>query len=128
MPQSPVFSAEHGFGGDSHPDREPSDEVIIGEDRCVDNGPFTGLEVHWWGVEDYPHCLSRGFRDGSDMIEMGLIIQPEAIEKLLGLDDYHKFFLGLEEGPHNAIPAAIGGDFFYTVAPYGQSRHVVRMI
>ena len=53
------------------------------------------------------------------MIEIGIIIQPEAIEKLLGLDDYYNSFLGVE-GSHNAIPTAISSDFFNTSALYNQ--------
>jgi tyrosinase len=120
MAKSPVFNSAHGFGGDSHPDRSPSTEMIVGEDRCVDSGPFSGLEVHWFGKQDFPHCLSRGFHYGSEMDEVAYLIRPEAIEKLLHLPSYDEFFLGLEEGPHNAIPAAIGGDFSFTVAPYGE--------
>ena len=33
--------------------------------------------------------------------------------------DYDSFNIGLELGPHNAIPKTVRGDFYRVTAPYG---------
>ena len=124
---APVFDANHGFGGDSSPDTGASREVIVGEDRCVVDGPFAGIVVHWYGAQDYPHCLSRGFHDKVEFDEIGHRFGPAAMEHALARDDYQSFLQELEDGPHLAIPQGIGGDFFYTVAPYGQKPAATEM-
>ena len=115
---APVWDPVHGFGGDSRPHSRPSEEVIVGQDRCVTDGPFAGLQVHWFGEHDNPHCLSRGFLDKTDFNSIGYRFSPEAVEQILGHKDYHDFQQDLEDGPHLAIPHGVGGDFFFTVAPY----------
>lgn len=123
LSSSPVFLASPGFGGDSHPSSEASDIAIVGGDRCVKDGPFVDLLVHWWTKKGEPHCLSRGFNDIKPMKEIGQSFKPEAIENLLNQPDYQNFFLAMEHGPHNAIQIAIGGDICFNSAPYGQFFH-----
>ena len=95
----------------------------MGEDRCVVDGPFAGLEVHFFDVADNPHCLSRGFWDSKPFDEVALYLQPSVIEQVLTAKNYKDFFTALESGPHDAIPMGIGGDFRYTIAPYGRYIH-----
>lgn len=56
----------------------------------------------------------------SDLDSNGHLFGPDAIEHAMRQNDYHSFFRELEDGPHLAIPQGVGGDFFYTVAPYGE--------
>ncbi|KAH7382055.1 hypothetical protein BKA64DRAFT_713295 [Cadophora sp. MPI-SDFR-AT-0126] len=71
LTRSPVFQNSPGFGGDSHFNSTPSAKAIVGGDRCVDDGPWAGMTVHWWTQSTPPHCLSRGFQDVTPMNDMG---------------------------------------------------------
>ena len=44
---------------------------------------------------------------------------PAALEGLLRIDDYGSFNLGLEDGPHIAIPRSVREDFSLLTAPSG---------
>ena len=64
---------------------------------------------------DYvPHCPSRGFENGRELVGNGSWFKPAALEALLRVDDYEAFNLGLEDGPHIAIPRSIRGDLLAT--------------
>lgn len=122
MPSSPVFSTEHGFGGDGAIDGPET----VGFGRCVETGPFAGLQALYYDVDQKtsyrPHCLSRGFGNGTDS-EAGFDgygVRPEAIEQVLSISEYEDFFLAVENGPHNVIPNGIRGDFYEFTAPYGK--------
>jgi tyrosinase len=118
---SPVFKPSPGFGGDSrHPESNASDVAIVGGDRCVQDGPFGDVTVHWWTKAGSSHCLSRGFDDIVPINKMGHSFRPAAIEKLLDQPDYESFFLSMEHGAHNGVQIAIGGDICFNTAPYGQ--------
>jgi tyrosinase len=67
----------------------------------------------------YPHCLSRGFLKGEELKNQSKMLSPEMIEELLSFEDYSSFNLGLEHGPHLAIPHSIRGDFSLLTAPSG---------
>ena len=117
---SPVFYDDPGFGGDSHPNSTASEEAIIGGDRCLQDGAWAGMTVHWWTQSAPPHCLSRGFNDITPINEMGHHVSNEVIEQLLQQPDYESFFLMMEHGIHNAVQIAIGGDIMFNTAPYGK--------
>lgn len=64
--------------------------------------------------------FSRGFKFNEKMLHgriPGEGVRPSAIEKILSLPDFESFFLALENGPHNAIPTSIHGDFMGFTAP-----------
>ena len=46
-------------------------------------------------------------------------MRPETLERLLDEPNYESFNLGLEYGPHIAVPLIIRGDFYRVTAPYG---------
>jgi tyrosinase len=85
------------------------------------DGPFANTTVPFLDDENRPHCLSRGFETGDGLLDHGRWFNPLALEKLLLHSDYEAFNLGLENGPHNAIPRSIQGDFLLLTAPFGES-------
>ena len=115
---SPVWDIETGFGG--------SGNVGVGSPvfkaHCVTEGPFANLEVPYFEDVYEPHCLLRGFDENLE--ESRQQLNPETLMKLLLSPDYRSINLGLEHGPHVAIPKSINGDFSLHTAPFGkQSRH-----
>ena len=75
--------------------------------------------VPYLGADSMPHCLSRGFKSGQELVEKGSWVKPAALEALLRGDDYEAFNLGLEDSAHNALPLIIRGDFSLFTAPSG---------
>ena len=69
----------------------------------------------------YPHCLSRGFARGENLIEFSAALEPRALTELLRTPDYATFNLEVEDGPHLSIPRSIHGDFSTVTAPAGSS-------
>ncbi|GAB1314595.1 Tyrosinase copper-binding domain-containing protein [Madurella fahalii] len=112
LAQSPIFSTTTGFGGDG----DPSLPETVGGGRCVTSGPLAGpLQPLFYGGTKKPHCLSRGFNFSDMPLEA---LSPDAVEKALQADTYMQFLLDIENGPHNAIPNAVRGDFYSFTAPY----------
>jgi tyrosinase len=71
-----------------------------------------------------PHCLSRKFNRPKLSDRWANTTSPEFIDGLMKSETFEKFFLKLEVGGHNAIPAFIGGDFDYETAPNGKSKRI----
>jgi tyrosinase len=114
-----VFSPTEGFGGDGNKSLPASNTKGF----CVDEGPFAGLGSRYFEHAEAPHCLSRNFRnDLAPGHFSGHLIRPELMKKLMAKDDYYRFLMLIETGPHNAIPAGIGGDFKSFLAPSGLDR------
>ena len=114
---SPVWDDETGFGGNGNPAK--GEPIVHG--HCVDRGPFSALEIPYIDSLFHPHCLSRGFEDDEKLRNLSKQINPEALDKILASRSYNDFNLGLEFGPHNAIPRSIRGDFALFTAPSGMS-------
>ena len=114
--KAPVWSSDLGFGGDGNRQHEQN----LLNAHCVTDGPFANLNIPY--IEDiyYPHCLSRGFETKYNLSIQGEFLRPEYIEKLLANDDYEEFNLGMEHGPHIAIPKSVNGDFSVHTAPFGE--------
>jgi tyrosinase len=112
--QSPVWDNDLGFGGNgvAIPD---SPTAISG--GCVADGPFAGLQVQYYNETYGPHCLSRGFAPEKQLKKLSHLMKPLSLERVLRASTYEKFLLGLELGPHNAIPLSIQGDFGFFTAP-----------
>ncbi|CAD6442792.1 2d33d938-1230-4a59-9b30-9b90f88d4d87 [Sclerotinia trifoliorum] len=114
MTKSPIWDSTTGFGGNGNKDSDRS----VGYGHCITDGPFANRTLLYFGAEYGAHCLSRGFIHGDHLRAVfGLKVQPEALEAVLLESDYESFNLKLEEGPHNAIPRAIRGDFLRVTAP-----------
>ena len=113
---APVWDAETGFGGDGGLDAPRS----VGEGRCVVDGPFAGLKALYSNLRKRPHCLARGFPGEKELKRWNAEFTPEKVEAVLGAKRYEDFNLGLENGPHLAIPYSVRGDFYRFTAPYGR--------
>lgn len=120
LAHAPVWSSTHGFGGSGNPNA--SDEILEG--YCVTAGPFANLSVKYIKEDLKPHCLSRGFLPGPELRKTGTRYRPAKLDTILQSPDYDAFNLGLEEGPHNAIPNSIRGDFSMFTAPAGTCNHL----
>lgn len=105
-----------GFGGDGNASiKEP-----FLDGYCLTQGPFSRLKSPYVGADYRPHCLSRRFEDGEKLAKLSEAVKPSALKSILDLSDYKSFNLGLEDGPHLAVPKIIHGDFQYFTAPNGQ--------
>ncbi|KAI2618482.1 putative tyrosinase [Hypoxylon sp. NC1633] len=114
LTQSPIWSATEGFGGNGNMDLP----TTVGDGRCVQEGPFAGLQVQYYDEDWNPHCLSRGFLTGEVQDHFGAQrLNSSAIAAVLDEPDYYKFVLRLEDGPHLAIPIIVRGDFLRFTAP-----------
>ena len=117
MPEAPIWNLEVGFGGNGHIGL--GDPIVEG--YCVDEGPFANITIPFIDSEYVPHCLARGFATGSRLEQLSQMIRPQALEELFKDSSYNAFNLGLENGPHIAIPRIIQGDFEMLTAPSGTS-------
>jgi tyrosinase len=116
MARSPIWDSNTGFGGNG----DGGSRKSVGHGHCVTDGPFANQTVLYFGAENKAHCLSRGFVHEDQLKDVfGSKVRPEALEAVLLHDEYKQFNLKLEEGPHNAIPRAIRGDFLRVTAPNG---------
>lgn len=115
---SPIWDSDMGFGGDGNKSLEES--VPLG--CCVTDGPFSNITVQYYGTEQQTHCLSRKLidKDHFDHI-FGSHVNSDALQKITNEPDYASFNTKLEDGPHNAIPRTIRGDFYRVTAPNGKS-------
>lgn len=106
-----------GFGGDGNPDGPPT--VPFGS--CVADGPFAAdYEVLFYDFLPRPRCLSRGFGRFWGKPFSGDYFQPSAIEYVIAEATFYNFTRAIEDGPHNAVPNQVGGDFWSSEAPNGQ--------
>ena len=119
---SPVWDINTGFGGTGDIKAGPP----VFKAYCVTEGPFANLEVPYFGDIYHPHCLLRGFDKNLEDFRQDL--NPETLMRLLLSPDYQSLNLGLEDGPHVAIPKSINGDFSLHTAPFGnQCSHSMHM-
>ena len=119
---SPVWDADTGFGGSGNVE---VDSPIL-KAHCVTEGAFANLEVLYFEDIYKPHCLLRGF-DGN-LEDFRGELEPTSVMKLLLSPDYGSINLGLEHGPHVAIPKSVNGDFSLHTAPSGErSSHTMEI-
>ncbi|CZS83131.1 unnamed protein product [Fusarium graminearum] len=124
LTKSPVMSSKLGFGGDGSDTRT---ENIYGTIRCVTNGPFSTLRPSYYGlsarVREYiPHCLHRRVTDGQtsgsiDLAELYNGTNVAIVQEDTNFLTYHQ---ALEQGPHQAIHTAIGGEMNPATSPNGK--------
>ena len=113
---APVWDDMSGFGSNGN----TSNIESTMKGYCVDSGPFANLQVLYLDSRLSQHCLSRGFESGETLTALGQHLRPEALEDLMEIPDYNTFNLMLEDGPHDAVPRSIRGDFSLFTAPYGK--------
>ncbi|XXG94400.1 hypothetical protein Hte_000655 [Hypoxylon texense] len=114
LTQAPVWDATEGFGGNGNVDLP----TTVGDGRCVQDGPFAGLQVQYYNEDWNPHCLSRGFLTGELQDHFGAQrLNSSAMAAVLDEPGYYGFVLKLEDGPHSAIPITVRGDFLRFTAP-----------
>lgn len=110
---APVWNADSGLGGDG------TGPESVGNGRCVTAGPFSDIEMSFYDGEFQPHCLSRGFPSEKELEGLGQLIRPEAIENLMGNDDYHNFAGELEMRAHKFLSHSVRGDLSRFTGPNG---------
>ena len=111
---SPIWDVETGFGGNGN--AEVGTAFL--KAHCVTEGPFANFEVPYIDDKYQPHCLLRGFDEHLENFRQDL--KPDSLMKLLLSPDFQSINLGLEHGPHAAIPKSINGDFSLHTAPFGE--------
>ena len=114
---APVWDSETGFGGDG----DASGEMTVGNGRCVASGPFAGHEVSFYDDKYQPHCLSRGFQSATELSDLGKLIEPKIVERMLRAPDFNTFALELEARGHRFMSESIRGDFSKFTGPNGMS-------
>ncbi|KAM0144229.1 hypothetical protein ACHAO1_000512 [Botrytis cinerea] len=111
---SPIWDSEDGFGGDG------TGDLSVGEGRCVIDGPFANMTLFYYEDIEQEHCLSRGFRHGSEKDQFVTSrLHPSSLQKAFNFPDYRGFNLALEDGAHRAIPAFLQGEFGSFTSPNG---------
>ncbi|KAH7233146.1 hypothetical protein BKA59DRAFT_534979 [Fusarium tricinctum] len=129
MPNSPLFDAETGFGGDGK--RTNSNEP--GFERCVVEGPFANLNLTLgmgWPDDNTPgnrpHCFSREFNGGMGKDEDGNQIIGDmqvtayytpVMNTIYSFDTYSGMSEMLEGLPHAQIHSVIFGDMGPSTSP-----------
>lgn len=87
---------------------------------CVRDGPFSNYQVRNTGWATQPHCLSRGFGRVPPFHNFsGEKLHPDVLNDALAQEDFWDFVTAVEDGPHDAIPHGVGGDFMLLTAPNG---------
>lgn len=114
-----VFSPVTGVGGSGNATTD-----------CVDTGPYAVLKPAYFGNFDggAPGCLTRRFNNDVDGVSddasgkmHGVHYSSEAIASIMKNSTFATFSTSLENEPHNAFHAAIGGDMAPQTSPNGTS-------
>ncbi|TVY36278.1 Tyrosinase [Lachnellula subtilissima] len=114
LPAAPIWDPITGFGGDGN----ATGVRTVNTASCVTDGPFANLQVQYYADEAKPHCLSRGFQAPDDMEKYySARVSDDAIANIMAMPEYNAFNLGMENGPHLAMPHGVLGDFFSDTAP-----------
>ncbi|KAF8671702.1 Common central domain of tyrosinase [Rhizoctonia solani] len=116
---APIFDTVTGFGGPSTPEGN-------GTAVCVDNGPYSGMQVN---VPE-PHCLRRAFGVTTDMLGN---FTSTMVQSIMEYPDFIGFWnnsertfpfsteeLGLKAllvMPHDLVHGSIGGDLREAYSP-----------
>ncbi|TXB99039.1 hypothetical protein FocTR4_00013439 [Fusarium oxysporum f. sp. cubense] len=87
--------------------------------KCLDDVPFKDLVPAYLTTNYDPHCLARGWNDGSEQVGDMLsdAYTKEAVAKVQEIKGYDEYRQKLEGGPHGAIHSAIGGDMIPNTSP-----------
>ncbi|UPK92493.1 hypothetical protein LCI18_003428 [Fusarium solani-melongenae] len=115
VPGSSIWDARSGFGGNGvRPGPNGTNTP-----KCIQDGPFKDLRVHYSQLETKEHCLEREWNDGTE--EAGDMLAqfytPEVVNKAQQITNYNDYRIELEGGPHGALHSAIGGDMTPSTSP-----------
>ncbi|TQN71029.1 Tyrosinase ustQ, partial [Colletotrichum shisoi] len=110
---SSIWNNATGFGGDG----DPAGPIVVGEGRCVTDGPFSNLRPVRYNHTSLKHCLARGFRN-EDAVgrPLNTWFGPESIGGLLRMPRYRDFEWDMENRLHNRMHRAVSGDFLSLTA------------
>ncbi|KAM0205553.1 hypothetical protein ACHAPA_011533 [Fusarium lateritium] len=124
LAKSPVMSSKLGLGGDGSDTRK---ENINGAIKCVIDGPFSNLRPSYYGVSArvrqlIPHCLHRNLADGetANSINFSKLYNGTNVAIVQKEATFATFHDLLEQGPHQAIHSAIGGEMNPATSPNGK--------
>ncbi|KAF5687094.1 Tyrosinase [Fusarium circinatum] len=122
MSKSPVFLNDktRGFGGNGLNGGFVSPARPNPLTMCVLDGAFNNFTVQYYDNALRPHCLNRGFNDGTGQAGkfQGNAYSPQAVSKIINTSmNFSTFATDLENGPHGAIHQAIGGDMIPSTSP-----------
>jgi len=117
LANSSIWDNKTGFGGDG----DPRGQIIVGDGRCVIDGPFSKLRPIVYNHTFSPHCLSRGFRDKETFGQLtNGPYSPESIGEILTESRYEAFVQKVEYHLHNTMHQSIAGDFLAMTAANGK--------
>ncbi|OBR08534.1 Monooxygenase [Colletotrichum higginsianum IMI 349063] len=110
---SSIWNNVTGFGGDG----DPAGPIVVGEGRCVTDGPFSNLRPVRYNHTSLEHCLARGFRnEDAAGRPLNTWFGPESIGRLLRTPRYRDFEWDMENRLHNRMHRAVSGDFLSLTA------------
>ncbi|KAJ8062942.1 hypothetical protein OCU04_008189 [Sclerotinia nivalis] len=64
------------------------------------------------------NCLSRGFRSGAEMKELGKLVQPEVVKNIMSEDNFETFAHRIEHNAHRFVSQSIRGELSKFTGPY----------
>ncbi|KAL4886261.1 hypothetical protein BJY04DRAFT_213793 [Aspergillus karnatakaensis] len=117
VPNSPIWSATTGLGGNGDPNHtELSEGYII---NCVSDGPFKNLRPAYLPSGYSLHCLYRTFNNGTSQVGnmLGHAYTPEAVQNVMSEETYDQFRVRLEVRPHGAVHSAVAGEMMPSTSP-----------
>ncbi|KAI9167905.1 Tyrosinase ustQ [Paramyrothecium foliicola] len=117
VPNSPIWNAETGFGGNGSPDRV--EEGGSQRRQCVDDGPFKNVRPAYFGSGKEDHCLSRTWNAGGNTVGdmMAFAYTKAVVDNIQKLDTFLEYANSLEGRPHGAVHVGIGGDMMPSTSP-----------
>ncbi|KAK3349069.1 hypothetical protein B0T25DRAFT_457918, partial [Lasiosphaeria hispida] len=119
LANSSIWDSATGFGGDG----DPHGHEVVGEGRCVVDGPFTELRPIVYNHTYTTHCVSRGFNDAKRNTTgqiAGAPYSPESIGAILRKRTYKEFVKEVENQLHNTLHQGVNGDFKAMTAANGK--------
>ncbi|EMT74076.1 Tyrosinase [Fusarium odoratissimum] len=119
MPTTRPSPPKTGFGGNGSLNKAESIYNGRAVRKCLDDVPFKDLVPAYLTTNYDPHCLARGWNDGSEQVGDMLsdAYTKEAVAKVQEIKGYDEYRQKLEGGPHGAIHSAIGGDMIPNTSP-----------
>ncbi|KAM0316953.1 hypothetical protein ACHAO8_002756 [Botrytis cinerea] len=111
--RAPIWGHDN-FGSDGNLDAE----ISVGNGHCVIDGPFAGLTAMFYDNDYYPHCLSRGFKSGAEMKDLGNLVRPGVVEDIMREGNFEAFAQRIEHNAHRFVSGSIRGEFSKFTGPY----------